>query len=329
MADGRHSRGGFASKKNTAILVAVLVVAALCINGFISFTIINGLQQTGNQDPEARAWDFLKENQSSKSSSANSAALAKMDSAQLAVQELVAPYGNDVAIAVMSLDGKQSFSINGNNRFVAASEIKLLILAEFMSEVDTGVRDLNSTYKSSSEDIVGGTGTIQDDPLGTVYTYDDLARYMIMYSDNTATNVLINSMGTSKINAKAASLNLTSTDLQRRMMDTNSGLENHISANDAATLLRGIADHTIASETMCEKAESYLRDQTDNQGLAQGIPSGVAFGHKTGTLDSVRHDAGIVYANKPYIIVVLTNLNSTEANELMAQISKAVYSALA
>ena len=79
---------------------------------------------------------------------------------------------------------------------------------------------------------------------------------------------------------------------------------------------------------MCQKAESYLQAQTDNEGLAQGIPHTVPFGHKTGTLDSIRHDAGIVYAGKRYVIVTLTGLNSGEANPLMSRISETVYNAL-
>ena len=251
-----------------------------------------------------------------------------MGEAQTAVQDLIAPYGTAVSVHVAPLDGSQGFSLNGNRRFVSASVIKLLILAEFMDEVDAGVRSLDSTYTLSEDDIVGGTGILQNNAPGSTYTYDELARYMIAYSDNTAANILIDSMGMSKINEKAAELGLGATQLQRKMMDLDSGVENYISADDAEKILFGIANHTIASDAMCTKAESYLQAQTDSEGLAQGIPASVPFGHKTGSLDSVRHDTGIVYAKNCYVIVVLTSLDASTANGLMAQISDAVYSAI-
>ena len=69
--------------------------------------------------------------------------------------------------------------------------------------------------------------------------------------------------------------------------------------------------------------------QEDAEGLAQGLPAGVPFGHKTGTVDDIRHDGGIVYAEDPYVIVVMTrNMDYDAANALMAQISSAAYATL-
>lgn len=55
---------------------------------------------------------------------------------------------------------------------------------------------------------------------------------------------------------------------------------------------------------------------------------GVEFGHKTGSLDPIRHDGGIVYADNPYVIVVLANIGTNSGNSLMASISSAVYECL-
>lgn len=79
---------------------------------------------------------------------------------------------------------------------------------------------------------------------------------------------------------------------------------------------------------MCAIAESYLLEQSDPEGLAQGLPANVPFGHKTGSLSSVRHDGGIVYGENPYVVVVLTSLDGGTANALMSNISRAAYAAL-
>ena len=251
----------------------------------------------------------------------------EMANAKTNVEGLVAQYGYSVGVAVVPLDGTQGFSINGDERFVAASMIKLLILAEYASQVDAGTLDPNATRSISADEIVGGTGEIQNRGAGT-YTYGDLALFMIMYSDNTATNALIDTLGADKINLRASELQLGNTHLNRKMMDLDSNVENFISANDAAEILVEIANGTLASQSTCDTLEAYLLRQTDSLGLTQGLPAGIKFAHKTGSLDPIRHDGGIVYADKPYVIVVLTSLGTSGANALMTNVSDVVYRAL-
>lgn len=332
MSKGKHSKSNFIDpQKKFAILTAVIVVGALLINISCTRFLVDAIQKGigPNSTPSGIAHVFRVEPSTSAIPSVNNTAPSQeMESLKAQVQQIVAPYGDNVSVVVAPVDGSPGFAINENRRFVSASMIKLLILAEFLSEVDGGVKSLNSTYTLEGSDIVGGTGKIQGDSPGTTYTYDDLARYMITHSDNTATNILIDSMGMSMINARAARLGLTQTDLQRKMMDLDSGRENHISAADAAAILLKTANHTLASEAMCTKAESYLQAQTDTEGLAQGVPHNIPFGHKTGSLDSIRHDGGIVYSSKPYVIVVLTSLDAGTANSLMARVSETVYNTL-
>lgn len=173
---------------------------------------------------------------------------------------------------------------------------------------------------------------MQDDRPGTTYTLDEVAARMISVSDNVATNVLIDHMGLDAIREKATELDLDDTSLVHKLMSTDNddGSLNMISANDAALILGRIACGTLASDEACARAEDYLLAQDDDEGLAEGLPDDVAFGHKTGTLDDARHDGGIVYAEKPYVIVVLTqNMGYDDANDLMEDISAAVYAALA
>lgn len=252
----------------------------------------------------------------------------QMKSAEDSVMDIISEYDRSVAVAVLPLDGSLGFSINGDKSFVSASMIKLLILAEYLDETDNGNLDSDSLYTRNSNDVVGGTGVIQSEAPGTTYSYDELAKYMIIYSDNTATNVLIDLMDMNSVNEKARELGLNAAGLQRKMMDFNSGTENHISANDAALIFSKIATHTLASETSCKKAESYLLQQVDSEGLAQGLPAGIDFGHKTGSLGSIRHDGGIVYSANPYVIVVLTEIGAPAANNIMKAISNTVYKCL-
>lgn len=237
-----------------------------------------------------------------------------------------------VAVCVHMLDGSGSFEINGDASMESASMIKLLVLAEYLDEVDTGEVSPTEAYELDSDDVVGGSGTMQDDRPGTAYSLGEVASRMVSVSDNVATNVLIDRMGLADVQEKAAELSLDGTSLVHKLMSTDNDddLSNTISANDAALILGRIACGTLASDEACDQAENYLLAQDDDEGLVEGLPDGVAFGHKTGTLDDARHDGGIVYAENPYVIVVLTqNIGYDDANDLMEEISAAVYAALA
>lgn len=246
---------------------------------------------------------------------------------RVGIDALVEPHGANVAVSLASLDGSASLDVNGDESFVSASMIKLLVLACLMDEVGDGVLSLEQTYELNAVDIVGGTAHINALPLGTVLSYDELAESMIAYSDNTATNVLIDVLGMDAINETAKTYGLANTSLQRKMMDFGGTAENYMSANDAIKLLVGFANGDIGSSALSERAIDYLKAQTDNTALAQGIPEGVSFAHKTGSLNDFRHDGGIVYADEPYALVVFTSAGAA-ADGLMASISSAAYAAL-
>ncbi len=197
-----------------------------------------------------------------------------------------------------------------------------------MDQARDEVTTLDKIYYLDSSDCVGGTGEINALPTGTSLSYSELAKAMIAYSDNTATNVLIDSLGMDVINKEAESLGLNGTKLQRLMMDFDSKTENYICAKDAATILRGFTDGTIGDEDTSALAIDFLKSQVDNDALTQGLPDGIEFAHKTGSLNGARHDGGIVYASEPYILVVLTTLESPTANQLMCDLSKAIYEAM-
>ena len=210
--------------------------------------------------------------------------------------------------------------VNSDKAFVSASMIKLAVLCEYMHAVDNGQLNPADRVTLKNMKVVGGTGLIQTE-RHTSYTYDELCRYMIMYSDNTATNALINKLGQDSVNELVQTLGCKNTSLNRQLMALNTNTENWISARDAATILYKIKNGTASSSTICAKALEYLSKQTDNEGMAEGISSG-AFAHKTGSLRSMRHDGGIVLGRHPYVIVALCDIGAGNANRLMKEIAQ-------
>jgi beta-lactamase class A len=72
---------------------------------------------------------------------------------------------------------------------------------------------------------------------------------------------------------------------------------------------------------------SYLTDTSFESWIAAGIPEGISFAHKYGREVNVVNDAGVVFAAKPYVVVVLSKgVVEREADENFPVLSKAIYS---
>lgn len=253
-------------------------------------------------------------------------------SVQQAIEAVIADYGDTVSVTYAPVNASTgTVSINGETSHTSASMIKLLILACLLDQAAAGEVMLATSIEMTYDDIVGGSGVIIGWGAGACFTVKDLAYYMITASDNTAANMLIDLLGMDVINEEATKLGLTATSLQRRMMDTEAqanGFENYMSSDDAATILKMIAAGTLVNEDMSALALGFLKEQTVNAGLLDGVPSDVMVAHKTGELTAVSHDGGIVLAAYPYVLVVMTEgIDNSIAYSVIASVSQAVYDA--
>lgn len=251
------------------------------------------------------------------------------------VEALVEPYGGSVSVYAVALDPVTFATLDGevavalDTRRVAASIIKLPILACALETVAAGELSLDEQITVTEQDIVGGSGNIQARGAGVSYSVDELLRAMIAQSDNVAANLIIGRLGMGAVNETCAVLGLTQTVLARLMMDTDAqvqGRENYTSARDAATVLQRLAEGTIATPELCERARGYLLVQEDVRGIVEGVPGDVSVAHKTGSLANAQHDAAIVYAERPYVLTVLTqDLEREQALALERDISSVIY----
>lgn len=188
--------------------------------------------------------------------------------------------------------------------------------------------NLNTSIKIDKAFIVQGDGIIKDLENIQNLTILELLTFMIIYSDNTATNILIDLIGFDCINENAKILNLKNTSLNRKMMDfekINNGIDNFTSASDLAIILEYI--YYYSDNYFRNLMIDILQNQKIKGGLDLELPKDVIIGHKTGDLDYLEHDVGIVFLeNSNYIICVLTkNIINPDAQKLIGEISKITF----
>lgn len=242
------------------------------------------------------------------------------------------PLGTQVNLQVESLQGAIYVSRGPDEAVPSASVIKIPILVELMEQVKAGKLRLEDNYTLLAADKTGGSGIIAKYEDATKMTINELARLMMIASDNTATNVIIKKVGREAVNNRMKLLGFPHLQLNRVMMDTAAvarGIDNYINVREINALLRLIHNHTVANEALCERMMAFLLQNEDATTLPKLIPKEVRIAHKTGGLTYVRGDAGIVFTPKPFVISVFVRGTTTEkAEKIIAEVGEICYQVL-
>lgn len=152
-------------------------------------------------------------------------------------------------------------------------------------------------------------------------TLGELARLMLVLSDNVATNTLIDVVGRERATAFAREWGLGATAIRRKLSgnlpliaDPQASGRNAHPAADAATLFELIARDALPGAAWLREA---LGSQQWNTKLSAGLEPGDRFAHKTGDTDEVSHDGGILELSSGfrYVVVVYTALPSSSEND--------------
>jgi beta-lactamase class A len=254
------------------------------------------------------------------------------------VQEIAARVDGVVGYAIVDLTSGERIGRLENATFPTASAIKLAIVYELFKQAEEGTVRLDQALTLDRTQAVGGTGVLVE--MGTpTLSIRDYAVLMVTLSDNTATNVLIDRLGMDRIAARMQALGLNGTRLRRHMMDTAAarrGEENVSTPAELVRLLQAMygsgpatpgAGPAKAGHYLMDDAIELLKKPKENR-LRKGLPEGVASADKSGELEGVRVDAGIVFAkNRPYVLCVMTTFlkDEMEGERAIESISRAAY----
>ena len=215
--------------------------------------------------------------------------------------------------------------------FESASVIKLWIMSCAYEMAEQGRLDLDSTVILKEDDMVPGPGVpdyhsddaeghLTEDMFpesgmlnylhaGTELTVRDLIRLMILISDNTACNIMIDLLGMDNINCHIANLGCTRTILNRRLFDTRPevrGKENMFSLSETADFFRKIYKGELVSPEASREMCALLQNQQYTYKMPFFIRQ-IPIAHKTGEDTGIENDVGIVFSDKPFIFCFASN----------------------
>jgi beta-lactamase class A len=239
------------------------------------------------------------------------------------VEEAAGRLDGVMGVAVLDLTDGRILLRNADRVFPAASSIKIAILLELYrqdQEARAGAKGkakLNDSYTFDPKDLVEDSQIMAGLTAGvTRVTNRDLAQFMVAVSDNAATNVLIDRVGMQNVNATMRNLGLTKTMLRRKMMDiaaARRGDENVATPQEMVRLLEMIYKGKALNKELTDELIKQLKTLKKDSYLSYELPAAVELADKPGTLDGVRNDSGIVFAqNRPFVISVMTAYDRDE-----------------
>jgi len=233
----------------------------------------------------------------------------------------------DVAVWHMDIESGEVHSFAEKKPLVAASVIKLFIMAEAFRRFEDGSLSANEEFIIRPEMKMPSCGALTYMHDGLKVTAMDLVVLMIILSDNSATNILIDRLGIDNINDMIKNvIGAEGCALNRRLFDREAskrGIQNYITAAGVGRFLKLVWDRQLVSAEASEKMLSIMLDQRLNGKIPFFLDCDVA--HKTGEDDGTTHDAAIVFAEHPFILVMLSNnVSVPEYERFMQDTAKAL-----
>jgi len=216
----------------------------------------------------------------------------------------IAALPGHAGIIVFAADGTELFAHDAAEAVPAASVIKIPLVMTLYADAAEGRLSLDERCAVGAR--VDGSGVLRHLPDVDGLSLRDLATLAIIVSDNTATNRLIERVGFDRVGARLAEWDCTGTRLQRAMFDVDAakrGADNVMVPREVAGLLLRLHRGDCAGRATSDAVLRVLERTQDDALLCRYLPAGTRVAHKTGSLDGVRNDAGIVYGDRPVIAV--------------------------
>jgi len=250
------------------------------------------------------------------------AASGKLDEA---VKAKISGFKGKVTLYTKNLQTGQTYSLGGEHPVRTASTIKLAIMTECFAEAAEGKLDLKQPLKVTADEKVSGSGILQDFSNGDELPVRDMVDLMIVLSDNTATNLILNRIGGNAVNARMAQLGLQQTRVMRKILGDRNDLKpfptgvteegakpenkkwgiGRSSPNEMVILLEKIYRGELVNKSSSDEMLAILKRQRDHNGIGRDMKD-VTIANKTGALDALRSDVGIIYSPHGPIAMAIT-----------------------
>ena len=260
------------------------------------------------------------------------------------IAPLVKAHKGKVAVAVKHLKTGETFYLNADDAMPTASLIKLPVMVETYWQAKDEKVKLDTKLTLAKDDKVPGSGVLTNHfSDGATFPLKDAVRLMIVFSDNTATNMILDQIGIRSTNDRMAGLGFKTTRINAKVFKGSTtsidpaatkkfGLGS-TTAREMVELLELIDTGKVVSPEACKEMLGHLKACDDKEKMTRLLPPDTVVAHKTGSVNASKTDAGIIYLKSgPVAVCVLTDGNEdtrwvpdNAAQVLIGKVAKEVY----
>ena len=272
---------------------------------------------------------------------------AKASQLQKKLEEMTASYRGKVALYAKNLTTGESVALDPDRPVQTASVIKLPLMLQAFEQVKAGKLKLSDPVVLTKDNQVEGSGVLQFMDPGLNLTLKDTITLMMILSDNTATNMVIDAVGLQPTDEMLARMGLKNTYFYKKVFKPTTepmppdqkkfGL-GKTTAEEMAKVLEGIYRCDIGDRPLCLQMITIMRNQQYQAMIPRYLQrkdtsdSLSAIADKVGELDDVRNDVALVYTTRgPVIISIFTYDNQdtswtpeNKAEILIGRMAKAI-----
>jgi beta-lactamase class A len=266
------------------------------------------------------------------------------------ITPLARAHKGKIAVAVKHLTTGEEFYLHADEVMPTASLIKLPVMVETYWQADEGKVKLDTALTLKKGDKAQGSGILTSHfSDGATFPLRDAVRLMIVFSDNTATNMVLDQIGIPSTNVRMDRLGLKETRINAKVFRADTRIDQErgkkyglgsTTAREMVRLLELIEAGKVATPAACKEMLGHLKACDDREKMTRFLLPGTVVAHKTGSVNASKTDAGIIYVPdpadrkkaQPVALCVLTDENDDKrwvadnaAQVTIGKIAKEVY----
>lgn len=232
------------------------------------------------------------------------------------VRAEVASFNGNVYLYAKNLDTGAEYSLNGEEPVRTASTIKLAVMVEAFARVAEGKAKWTDELVLGKAARYGGSGVLPNLTDGLRLTLHDAVTLMMNVSDNTATNMVLDLLTTDAVNERMNALGFKQTRIMRRVGGGGESREGKIESNkrfglgrtsphEMVTLMEKLERGEVVSAAASKEMIELLKEEQPKLGIFRRLWN-VDTATKSGALDALRSNAGIIYHTRGRIALAIT-----------------------
>jgi len=232
------------------------------------------------------------------------------------VKPLVASFKGKVSLFAKNLDTGETYGLNPDERVRTASTIKIAVMIEAFARVAEGKAKWTDEVVLTKEKKVSGSGILFELSDGLKLTLRDAVTLMMLVSDNTATNLVLDVLTTDAVNARMESLGFKQIKIMRKVGSGGESAAGKDPENkkyglgmatprEMVLVLEKLERGEIVSPAVSKEMIELMKREQDRNAIGRSLWN-VPMASKYGALDRLRSAIGILYTKNGRIAMAIS-----------------------